>query len=401
MAVLNMKAMGSRREFLKAAGIETTALAIGAFGAAPKKNPLPRWRGFHYHYFEYRPAPATGAQPTPSRPPLTAASLEDDYRVISDFGFDAVRLGVQYWDWVDFSDRTSNGGPYAKDLLKIKESGLARIDDAIERARKYKLHVILDMHRAPGYNFREAVLGTDNEPFNLWTDKAAQDAFVFYWDTFAKRYRGLGAVDISFDLVNEPRREKSDTPTLTHASYTNVVTMAVKKIRETTPDRVIFAEGMNKVAMADEVVPELVPLGVAQSMHCYAPGELTHYRTWADLKNDFPTPSWPRTPKKDGPGYFTLADLQELYRPWGDLVQQGIGVHCGEFGVSSKTPNDVAIRFYTDLLNILKGYGIGWTYLSLHGGFTGLLDSDRADVTYEDYHGHKLNRQMLTLLQQH
>jgi endoglucanase len=34
----------------------------------------------------------------------------------------------------------------------------------------------------------------------------------------------------------------------------------------------------------------------------------------------------------------------------------------------------------------------------LHGGF-GILDSDRADVQYGDFHGHKLDREMLNVLQ--
>ena len=400
--------MTSRREFLSTVGAATATLATGALSAAPTKNPFPRWRGFHYHYFEYRPVPA-GGTPKAAAPPMTADYLEEDYKIISDFGFDMVRIGVQYWDWVDFRDKSANGGPLAKDLFKLKESGLARIDDAIERARKHKLHIILDMHRAPGYNFRETALGTDNEPFNLWTDKVAQDAYVFYWDTFAKRYRGLGQDEISFDLVNEPLRDKAGT--LTHASYTKVMTIAVNKIRETSPKRSIMAEGLNKMASSDEVVPELIPLGVSQSIHCYAPVEVTHYRTWADINNTLPDPGWPTKlrdggtigggPVRDSNGMFGRKQLEALYKPWGDLTKQGIGVHCGEFGVSSKTPNAIAMAFLTDVLDILQSYEIGWTYLSMHGSFTGLLDSDRDDVPYEDYHGHKLNRQVLSLLQRY
>lgn len=389
--------MTSRRDFLAATSLGTAALAAGAFGATAKKNPLPRWRGFHYHYFEYRPAPAGGAAATTARPPMTPASMEEDYKIISDFGFDMVRIGVQYWDWVDFTDKSAIGGPLAKDLLHLKESGLARIDGAVERARKYKLHVVLDMHRAPGYNFREVGLGTDNEPFNLWTDKVAQDAYVFYWDTFAKRYRGLGEDEISFDLVNEPLRDKAGT--LTHESYTTVMTLAVKKIRETSPKRLILAEGLNKVCSSDEVVPELIPLGVAHSLHCYAPIELTHYKTWYPPSSNWPEPGWP-TKQLDG-SMFGRKELEELYKPWGDLTKKGIGVLNTEFGVSSNTPNTVAMAFYTDLLEILKSYGIGWTYLNLRGSFTGLLDSERKDASLEDYHGHKLNRQMLTLLQRY
>ena len=184
--------MTSRRDFLATTTLGAAAVAGGAFGGYGKEKPAAaRWRGFHYHYFEYRPAPAAGAPTTTPRPPLTPASMEEDYKIIRDFGFDMVRLGVQYWDWVDFTEKSSNGGPLAKDLFKLKESGLARIDDAIERARKYKLHVVLDMHRAPGYNFREAALVTDNEPFNLWTDKVAQDAYVFYWADLCQALPGV------------------------------------------------------------------------------------------------------------------------------------------------------------------------------------------------------------------
>ena len=179
-----------------------------------------------------------------------------------------------------------------------------------------------------------------------------------------------------------------------------MITAVVHKIRETSPDRVIFAEGMNKVAMADEMVPELIPLDIAQSVHCYAPSEVTHFRTTSDVNSDWPVPTWP-TKLRDGSGMFGRKELEALYKPWGDLTKQGIGVHCGEFGVSSKTPNAVAMAFLTDVLDILKSYEIGWTYLSMHGAFTGIMDSDRDDVPSEDYHGHKLNRQVLTLLQRY
>ena len=116
--------------------------------------------------------------------------------------------------------------------------------------------------------------------------------------------------------------------------------------------------------------------------------------------SDWPTPTWP-TKLRDGSGMFGRKELEALYKPLGDLTKQGIGVHCGEFGVSGKTPNAIAMAFLTGVLDILKSYEIGWTYLSMRGSFTGLLDSDRDDVPHEDYRGHKLNRQLLTLLQRY
>ena len=411
--------MSSRREFLKTAGLGTAALATvgtGALaskglGAAPK-NPIPRWRGFQMMYARPPQPAGSGGQPRPTggMPKMRPINLEEDFRMISDFGFDFVRIPVNYWDFIDYTDRSPKGGPLAKDLLKIKESGLVPIDNAIELARKYKLHVQLNIARAPGYNFSESALGKENEPFSLWWDKEAMDAFVYYWDMFAKRYRGIGPKELSFDLLNEPNRltaAKSGVPpgpigkvlVPSRLVYQKVITMATEKIRETSPDRIILAEGLDKLATSDEALPELIPLSVAQSLHGYAPGELTHYRTWIDVDSKFPTPEWPA--RLMNGSTFGRAELEELYAPWGWLISQGIGVHCGEFAVSSKVPHDVALRFMHDQLDIWKRYGIGWTYLSLYGGFTGVMDSNRADVAYEDFHGHKLDRQLLTLLQYH
>jgi endoglucanase len=413
----------SRREFVKTVGLGTTALATIGTGAleskslsAAPKNPIPRWRGFHYHYFATmgrRPAGSGVQAKMPPRPPMTAASLEDDFRIISDFGFDMVRIGVQYWDWVDYTEKTPRGGPLAKDLFKIKESGLTRIDEVIEMARKYKLHVQLDMHRGPGFNFREAVMGEENEPFSLWIDKVAQDAFVFYWDMFAKRYRGISPKELSFDLLNEPARGKNGhaefgpwVPSLipSRSVYQKVMTMAVEKIRETSSDRIIFVEGLDKLASADEILPEFIPLGVAQSMHCYAPGEFTHYRSWPDIKKNFLSgpPSWPAK-LMDG-STFGRDELEKLHEPWGWLVSQGIGIQCGEFSMATPVgavPHEIGLRFLTDLLDIMKLHQMGWTYLSFRGGGWGLIDGNDPDVVYEDYHGHKLDRQLLTLLQYH
>jgi endoglucanase len=50
-----------------------------------------------------------------------------------------------------------------------------------------------------------------------------------------------------------------------------------------------------------------------------------------------------------------------------------------------------------DVLELWQEAGWGWALWNLRGGF-GPLDSQREDVTYEDFHGHKLDRTMLELL---
>ena len=50
-----------------------------------------------------------------------------------------------------------------------------------------------------------------------------------------------------------------------------------------------------------------------------------------------------------------------------------------------------------DVLSILTDHNIGWALWNFRGPF-GVLDSDRANVQYEPFHGHKLDRRMLELL---
>ena len=86
-----------------------------------------------------------------------------------------------------------------------------------------------------------------------------------------------------------------------------------------------------------------------------------------------------------------------MYKPWIALAQQGVGVHCGECGCWNKTPHDVFLAWFTDVLDILSQNGIGFSLWEFSGSF-GVLDSGREDVDYEDWYGHKLDRKLLDML---
>jgi endoglucanase len=69
----------------------------------------------------------------------------------------------------------------------------------------------------------------------------------------------------------------------------------------------------------------------------------------------------------------------------------------GEWGSFSYTPHDVTLRWMRDCLTNWKKAGFGWALWNFRGSF-GILDSNRKDVAYEDFQGHKLDRKMLDLL---
>ena len=382
----------NRRDFLKSAGASATALAITGqiIEAAEKPKPaqtkIPRWRGFNILDYFSPFASGRGINNT----------TEDDFRWMSDWGFDFVRLPMAYPRWIDY-DR-SQGDIRPDDVYKIRESSLEYIDRLVEMAGKYGLHVSLNFHRAPGY----CVNAGFNEPFNLWKDQEALDAFCFHWGLWAKRYKDIPPSRISFDLVNEPstredmNNQHSPRGPVPGDIYRKIAEAAAKTIRQANPNHLIIADGNN---VGNDVIPEIVDLGIAQSCRGYNPAYISHYKaSWAfaDVEN-LPDPLWPG---KMGNEYWDRARLEKYYEPWFELARKGTGVHCGECGCWIRTPHKVFLAWFGDVLDILTQNGIGYALWNFRGEF-GILDSGREDVEYEDWHGHKLDRKLLELLLKH
>ena len=91
---------------------------------------------------------------------------------------------------------------------------------------------------------------------------------------------------------------------------------------------------------------------------------------------------------------------QKMIRPWQEAQAKGIGVVVGEFGAFNRTSHPVTLAWMEDCLKNWKEAGWGWALWNFRGSF-GILDSGRKDVEYEDFHGHKLDRKMLDLLQRY
>ena len=355
----------SRRDFLKQAVVGSAAIVVPAFGQqgqsqsaqSKAQTAIPRWRGFNLlEMFTMR-----------SRGDF----VEDDFKWIRDWGFDFVRFPTVYRLWIE------DGDDY-----KIKGSMLAKLDRGIELAGQYGLHVSLNFHRGPGYS----VNAEFKEPKNLWKDKEPLDAFCFHWQLMAKQYKGISRDKLSFDLINEP---PSIGDQMSRADHERVVRTTVAAIREISPDRLVVADG---ISWGNETMPELADLKIAQSTRAYQPMFISHYgASWVDSAN-YPQPAWP------GNGW-DRKRMEEHYKKWADLARMGVGVHCGEGGAFNKTPHTVVLAWLRDVLEILTGHGIGLALWNFRGSF-GIIDSGRQDVQYEDFQGRKLDRKLLSLLQE-
>jgi len=381
----------NRRLFLKNTSMAAAAAALAGkkvLASSPQavKNKLPRWKGFNLLDL---------FSPTPPRNPGSNKTTEDDLKWMSDWGFDFVRIPMAYPRYLSF-DRTRD---ITKDeMLNFDPKVLEEIDQLIFMAHKYKLHVSLNLHRGPGYCINAGF----HEPFNLWKDKEAQDAFNAHWSMWAERYKNISPDKLSFDLLNEPAyiedmndqfAQKGPVP---GEIYRRVAQGASEAIRKANKDRLIVADGNSG---GSNVIPELTDLNIAQSCRAYYPHYVSHYQAswvWKD-PSQAPMPVWPGT--IDGK-QFGRAQLEEFYKPWIELVGKGVGVHCGEGGCYNKTPHPVFLAWFGDILDILTQHKIGYALWNFRGDF-GILDSGRKDIEYTDWYGHKLDNKLLALLKKY
>ena len=383
---MDIKVNETRREFLKktawlAAGVGIAGTSAFTPQSGRPQNSIPQWKGFNLLDF-FVPDPER------SRP----ATQEDYFRWMADWGFDFVRIPMAYPYYIEF-DRSRHIRP--DEVYNINEAAVDKIDELVAMAHKYNMHVSMNLHRAPGYCINAGF----HEPYNLWLDEEAQMDFNFHWEMWANRYKNVSRDKISFDLVNEPamRDDPNDQHSPARAIPGDVFRKVAKGARDAihsaNPNHLVIAGGNN---VGTTVVPELMDLGIAKSNRGYFPGLISHYRApWAFADIDaLPEPKWPG---QVGDRYFSREMLEEHYAPWIDVVKQGVGVHCGELGCYNQTPHEVFLAWFSDTLDILTENGIGFGLWEFRGNF-GILDSGRADVEYEEWYGHKLDRKLLNLL---
>ncbi len=376
-----------RRSFITRSGMAAIAAGLPSISIdkVHNQNKLPQWKGFNLlDFFSPNPSNSRGV------------TSEDHFRWMRDWGFNFVRIPMAYPYYLDI-DRTKNIVP--EDVYKLNNKSLDEIDRIVNLGMKYNIHVSLNLHRAPGF----CVNAGFNEPYNLWFDQAALDAFSFHWNMWAKRYKSISTEKLSFDLLNEPcmREDMNDQHSkrgpVPGDTYRKVAKAAADAIRKENPNRLIIADGND---VGNKVTPELIDLDIAQSCRGYNPGIISHYKApWANKDPDnLPEPKWPG---QVGDRYLDRSLLEKYYQPWIELAQQGkVGVHCGECGCWNKTPHAVFLAWFNDVLDILHSNKIGFALWEFIGSF-GIIDSGRADVAYEDWHGHKLDRKLLELIRKY
>ncbi len=364
--------MLTRREFVAGLGAGVVAGAVGkAAGqtapttpaAMPATRPIvvpkitiPRWRGFNL--LERFSTEWMGKEPF----------QEKDFEVMREWGFDFVRIPMDYRFW---------GNP--ENYTEIREAGLTPIDAVVELGRKHGVHVCLNFHRTPGY-----CVNPPKETKDLWKDEEAVIGSAHHWGAFAKRYAGRPNSELSFNLFNEPSH-------IPEVDYVRVCTKMVEAIRTQDKERLVMVDGLD---YGGTPVEGLLELGVVQSTRGYTPFMLSHYKAgWVKGSDTWGAPTWP-----SADGWNAARLKSERIDPFVRIEAKGSRVIVGEFGAFNKTPHDVVLPWLKDSVSLWKAQGWGWAMWNFRGAF-GVADSERTDVKYEDYKGLKVDRAMLEVLQ--
>ncbi len=207
---------------------------------------------------------------------------EEHFKWIADWGFNFVRLPLDYRCWV--KDMKSENREI------IDEAGLKPLDEGIAYARKYGLVTMICLHRIPG---EYSVKVRDPEPGNIYTDDDCLRAAAMHWSMLARRYRDIPREELFFNLINEPSSQAG-----TMEQYVRVCRVLIDAIRKEDPRRFIVADGW---AAGLKPVPGLYGIpGVGQATRGYYPYWFSHFgvNTQTEMSGDVATvcpPIWPPT----------------------------------------------------------------------------------------------------------
>jgi hypothetical protein len=293
-------------------------------------------------------------------------------------GFDFVRVPMDYRFWTEGTDYLHPNGA----VIDLTENYL-------KACQERGIHLCLNLHRAPGY----CINGNDRETHNLWADAVAQEAFVFLWESFAMKYKGVPGTELSFDLLNEP--PNIGQYGMTREIHAALMRRTIAAIRSIDPAREITLDGLcgGNVAM-----PELADVGATHSTRGYQPMGVSHYRApWCGGFDRFPYPVYPGI-EWDGRVWDREA-LKDHYAPWREVQAAGAPVHVGEFGCFDTVSEAVALRWLSDLLSVYREFGWGYSLWEFEGEF-GVIGHRRPGARFEPLDGYRVDRALFELLKE-
>lgn len=295
--------------------------------------------------------------------------VKEDIEKIAKWGFDHVRLPIDY-------EVLEQDNGYV-----IKE-GYDRVRNVIEWAKEYNLNIILDLHKAYGYDFNDA---GDEKKNNLFSSWELQGRFVNLWSRIVSEYASYD--NVAFELLNEVVEKENAE------AWNSLIRKAVKEIRKLAPTAPIIYGGIQwnsvkTLKLLDMPMDE----NIIFTFHFYEPLLFTHQKAhWVAAMDPTQTIYY----QKDMEYYIkhskklgyqgevvTLAKSETMGEQFiTEMIEEainsaknaGVSLYCGEFGVINKAPVEDTLRWFKDVDKVFRKYDIGcavWSYKEMDFGLT-------------------------------
>lgn len=149
---------------------------------------------------------------------------EEDFQALSSFGFNSIRLPINY-RLLQTHENVSKTGFNNFNVL----------DNIIALCEKYKIYAILELHSAPGGQMPYFV--SDPEGISLWKSNDNKDKTVDFWTAIAKRYANKKII-AGYDLLGEPKPPKA-------SDLTDLYKRLIDSIRNYDQNHLLILEGTN------------------------------------------------------------------------------------------------------------------------------------------------------------
>ncbi len=288
---------------------------------------------------------------------------EADFDTIAACGFDHVRIPI---DEVQLWDTAGNKEKEAFDLLH----------KAINWALDNNLKVIVDLHIIRSHYFNA-------ESNTLWTDTAAQAYLVNMWMQLSDELKKYPNSMLAYEFMNEAVASDPD-------DWNKLFNKVLSAVRVKEPLRTAVI-GSNMWQIPSTFPYLKLPendTNLILSFHFYTPTALTHHMApWTDVAEytgpvNYPgwiidTANYSQLSEKTvaslrryANGYFDKAELEKVMMPAIEFAKEKkLPLYCGEFGIYPTIPEDISLRWYTDMCSIFNTHGIAYSHWTYKGDF--------------------------------
>lgn len=296
---------------------------------------------------------------------------EEDIKRIASWGVDHVRVPIDY-NLVQEDD-----GNYI-------EKGFGYIQRIIDWCGKYKLNMILDVHKTYGYSFDKG----ENE-YGFFDSPEYQERFYCLWEELARRY-GQYCDRVAFELLNEVTKPEYNE------IWNKVANTCTKRIRAIVPDCYILIGGYHNNSITS--IPYLDPPmddHIIYNFHCYDPLVFTHQGGyWVEnMILDYRVPFdvsmnklLEDTRNMLGDSFGEYPDVEDMDKPldarffralFAEAIkiseERDVPLYCGEYGVIDLASPEDTLKWYKAINEVFEENGIGraaWNYKEMDFGLT-------------------------------